>query len=362
MPELLQDWLDAPLRTLPERVLIYGAGTMGTRVARVLKARGVVAEAMLDRNAQDDLREGLPVCTAASWISRHPGGCRAVILAMHNPAHDIGDVEAELRQQGFGPIFTLVDVCNIFPEDFDDCFWLAPRSFYKGHGANLRALDRLLDDEPSRQLLSHTLAFRLGNQVSLPHPEPRQYVPETLPRWPERLRIVDCGAYDGDTLRMLHDAGYAIEAAVCLEPDPHNYVQLVRHVCAHAVSAICLPCAASDAMATLRFNAVGGSSSHAQDDGAISVQAVALDEAFPAFAPNLVKMDIEGAEQAALRGARHMLERHRPALAISLYHRPADLWEIPFLLAGWLKNYRFSIRSHGYNTFELVLYARPRAN
>ena len=43
-------------------------------------------------------------------------------------------------------------------------------------------------------------------------------------------------------------------------------------------------------------------------------------------------MDIEGAEYEALLGARGTISKYRPGLAISLYHRPADLWQIPLLI------------------------------
>ena len=40
---------------------------------------------------------------------------------------------------------------------------------------------------------------------------------------------------------------------------------------------------------------------------------------------DFIKMDIEGAEVAALTGARETLRRFRPRLAIAVYHREGDL-------------------------------------
>ena len=90
------------------------------------------------------------------------------------------------------------------------------------------------------------------------------------------------------------------------------------------------------------------------------IQCVSLDEALPGFAPSLIKMDIEGAEMDALQGARTLIARHCPGLAISVYHRPEHLWQIPLWVNHAMPGaYRLSLRSHAYNDFELVLYAIP---
>jgi hypothetical protein len=70
-------------------------------------------------------------------------------------------------------------------------------------------------------------------------------------------------------------------------------------------------------------------------------------------------MDIEGAEPDALRGAERTIRRYRPALAISLYHAPDHLWEIPLWIAGLGLDYRMYMRGHAHNGFELVMYCLP---
>lgn len=45
-----------------------------------------------------------------------------------------------------------------------------------------------------------------------------------------------------------------------------------------------------------------------------------------------IKMDIEGEEAAALRGATHLIAKYKPKLMISAYHKIQDLWELPLLI------------------------------
>lgn len=53
-----------------------------------------------------------------------------------------------------------------------------------------------------------------------------------------------------------------------------------------------------------------------------------------------IKMDIEGAEQKALIGARRTIARFRPTLALSAYHRPDDPEKIPELVRQAWPGYR----------------------
>jgi hypothetical protein len=79
----------------------------------------------------------------------------------------------------------------------------------------------------------------------------------------------------------------------------------------------------------------------------------------PSFNPSYVKLDIEGAEADALQGMANTIRSARPALAVCVYHRPADLWELPYLVDGLMPECRLYLRAHAWNGFELVLYAIP---
>ena len=74
---------------------------------------------------------------------------------------------------------------------------------------------------------------------------------------------------------------------------------------------------------------------------------------------DFIKMDIEGAEYDVLAGARDVLQRYRPRLAISLYHRPSDFVTIPCYLDSLGLNYRFYLDHHTLYLNESVLFAVP---
>ena len=85
-----------------------------------------------------------------------------------------------------------------------------------------------------------------------------------------------------------------------------------------------------------------------------TIDTIALDK-LPSV--DFIKMDIEGSELAALRGAEGSIRRWRPRLAISLYHRPEDFFTIPAWIDSLGVGYRFFLDHYSIHHEETVLYA-----
>jgi hypothetical protein len=61
---------------------------------------------------------------------------------------------------------------------------------------------------------------------------------------------------------------------------------------------------------------------------------------------DFIKMDIEGMERNALRGATEILKKYKPRLAICTYHRPDDPVEIRKIISEARPDYQFYQASH----------------
>jgi len=173
--------------------------------------------------------------------------------------------------------------------------------------------------------------------------------------------VADCGAYTGDTLlEFVKDAGglgkyYAIEA------HPRNVDELRHTIAQHGLANMTdvYPYAVWHENTRLAFDS-NTSASSVNEQGSIVVEARKLDELLADKPVTLIKMDIEGAEHNALQGAESILRTQKPKLAISLYHKPEDLWQIPQYLTSVVPEYRYWARWHSYRTTEFVLYASVR--
>lgn len=74
---------------------------------------------------------------------------------------------------------------------------------------------------------------------------------------------------------------------------------------------------------------------------------------------DFIKMDIEGAEAPALRGALATIRRFHPKLAISLYHSAADFVRVPQVIESAGLPYRYHLAHHTAGLNETVLFADP---
>ena len=88
----------------------------------------------------------------------------------------------------------------------------------------------------------------------------------------------------------------------------------------------------------------------------VKVQVTAMDEVIKDRV-SFIKMDIEGAELRALRGAKYLIQKYKPKLAISIYHKPEDIIDIPNYIVDLVPEYKFYIRQYSYGYCETVLYA-----
>lgn len=345
---------------------IYGAGTTGRDVIRLLTRKGYVIKAVIDAKSPLDFLEGVPVLRPDdprfSILEKEE---TPIIISVFNAYVSMPALMEMLRQTGWGTIINFIHFHRTFSAELGDRYWLTAIDFYQNQSHRWQSAYKLWADEKSRDLYAQILRFRfLGNYEFSPLPDTdEQYFPTSLPSWTRDLNFVDCGAYDGDTVQLLLNRGYNLSALAAFEPDQKNFKALARKIPAiapHAHPSLLLPCGVAEQTQQLCFQSGQGSGSALSEAGDSIIQCVSLDDCLANFRPDLIKMDIEGAEYAALLGARSLIERHRPGLAICLYHQAAHLWQIPDLIASWNLKYDFYLRVHFYSGFELVLYAYPK--
>ena len=339
-----------------KRIAVIGAAEEGIRLVELCGNHGIEVAAIGD---DDPTKQGLnigPTTVAAvdslTSIDRHT----PVIIASHR----VLKAAERLRLMGFRHVapFALLEVLDpaAFPPHMFYERWLeelfASRDRYV-------ALLGLLADEMSRCVLDALLGFRLtlDAEVLSPIIEWDLYGPSDLLTYSEDEVYVDGGSYDGDTIRLFIGRVHGkFSRVLAFEPDVRTFRRLAANFAGdRRVEAI--NAGLHRRRATLRFHNAATRGSILIEEGAAEVPVVGLDEILRDDRVTFIKMNIEGAELEALRGAERAIKRWAPKLAISAYHRPSHLWQVPELVHNLRPDYRLYLRQHDGGVIETVLYA-----
>lgn len=210
--------------------------------------------------------------------------------------------------------------------------------------------DRLADGM-SKEIYANILAFRLfgeGPEIPTLAQEEKYFPRELFTPSPEE-HFVDCGAFDGQTLRdLLELTGNQIGAYYALEPDPVNYRRLEQFAAGLPVElrekVILSPCAAWNEEGNIPLYALHGPGTFAAPYGGTQAAATTIDRLLDGHRASAIKMNIEGSELAALKGAQETIRRWQPKLMIAGYHKTWDFWEVPELMLR--AEYKISLRSY----------------
>lgn len=348
-------------------VVLYGAGGLGRIALKGLRSLGRPPVAFADRRAtaSSESIDGVPVLGPAEAVERF-GTDAVFVVSIWNAQtdHQYPVTRDELRRLGARRVAPSLALFWKHPETFLPYYCLDVPERVLAARDDIRRLANNLADDASRDVLVRQLRWRVRMDFeALPCPVegPAYFQPDLLPPRQDEL-FVDCGAYDGDSLRVFLSRmqGHAARA-IAIEPDPASYARLKS--CAGALPAgvrervRTLNVAVGRRREKLRFDSSGLASSHVSDTGTIEVDCLPLDEILDGETPTLVKMDLEGAELDALLGGEASIRRARPSMAICVYHRPDHLWAIPLLVRRMLPNHALHLRPHGYEGWDLVCYA-----
>lgn len=218
----------------------------------------------------------------------------------------------------------------------------------------------MLEDETSRRTLECVLRFRCTNDAS---------ALKGIVKWPQYFQedvfgpvedevFVDGGAFIGDTLdqfvKKFSKGQY--KRVYAWELDEYN-LKTLRKKAEKYKNVTVIPYGMWSEKTELHFENTGTSVSALSEDSGESVRVDTIDDLCSEEKVTFIKMDIEGAEQAALKGAINVIKRDHPRLAICIYHSPEDLYEIPFWIKSVVPEYKLYIRQHAKYSGETVLYA-----
>jgi FkbM family methyltransferase len=356
------------LKPFSNRVVIYGAGNLGRRTLKGLGETGIQTLAFADRNSAlwSNTVDGVPVLAPEEAVTRF-GDNALFVIALWHPTRT-GGIDSVVRQlENLG----CKRAISFVPLYWHYCARFLPYYMWDLPSRAIAAVDRiriafeLFAAHPASQSrFVQQLRLRVHADFGCPEAPAAHnaYFPDLFRPMPNEC-FVDCGAFDGDTVRTFDKwTNGCFSKIVAFEPDPINSQALRAFTASQSdlASRIEIRTAATAERAgRIRFAASGGTDAAISPTGDIEVSCVTLDETLNSQRATFIKMDIEGAEVSSLRGAQTIIRRDRPILAVCVYHQQDHLWEVPLCISSNLDRARFAMFGYFMEGLETVCYAIP---
>ncbi len=346
---------------------LYGAGNLGRLARDFLKIAGLECAFVVDRDAAR-------LANDPQWSDvrlLHPDAVtqsdrRDVRLAVSIATSPYEPIERALTAQGFAHVVPFYDLAESFRHRHPlSNGWFAP-PLAAADRDNIARVLAAWDDDTSRAHHLQFLAWRRLREEWTFTAAPvlqcaRFFIPEVAGVLHDHEVLLDGGAHHGSvTEAFLKHVKGAFRQIVAVEPDPANRAKLVDRLQSWLPDdrrIAVLDCALAENSGTAPFHDGLDYASQLAATGRLQVALRPIDAL--GLSPSFLKLHLEGAELAALAGARATLLADRPIVAATIYHNADGIWRTPLWLMETLPRYRFLFRLDAWCGTGAVIYAIP---
>lgn len=206
----------------------------------------------------------------------------------------------------------------------------------------------LLSDNKSKEVFSKVIEFYYNGKLSLlkEMESDKKEAFNNILKLSNNEKYLDLGAYRGDTiaefLKYAENSSYLSITAV--EPDKKNFSKLCDYS-KNLKNVTLVNKGIWNKSCILTFSGNGGRNSalspYGRETEVISINELVDDITY-------IKMDIEGAEEQAIDGAKIILQKCKPKLNIAAYHKLEDFYRLILQIHSIVPEYKFYLRHHPY--------------
>lgn len=332
-------------------IVLFGAGITGEKVKKYLDTNSISVECFIDNNPnkQGKRVRGIEVLSEREVLERIPDA--TIVISC--------DAFKEITEQLVKDGYREEKIVYFEPD------WLNSPG---GQGEYIqKKIDEfqyvydVLEDEKSRDVLvallnykiTHNLSYLEGKADDIP------YFDDELVRLDDKCVFIDAGAFIGDTVRDFIDYTKGeYGQVVCFEPNKENALELNKFIKkTNAPNIEIYEVGLSDKKQSLYFS--GSSEGGRISKEGISIECDTIDNlCYDSVSKvDIIKMDIEGSEYYALLGAKKIIQRDKPILAICVYHKEDDYYKLTRLIKEINPDYKLYFRQYELSGEETVCIA-----
>jgi len=216
----------------------------------------------------------------------------------------------------------------------------------------------LLDDNKSKEVFEKIINFKISFDYNFmegfTNNHDEQYFDKDLISHIPNIRFVDGGGYVGDTLPTIIKNFPDYKKIYCIEPNDLHLSIAKRNFAMHNnIEFINCGLGKEKIISTQNHDKQNNCAHDYQAEEINTIDNLINDKV------DFIKMDIEGAEQDAIEGAKNTIIKYTPILAICIYHKAEDWYKIPQKVLNINPNYKIHLRHYMEGIFETVMYFIP---
>lgn len=271
------------------------------------------------------------------------------------------EVKQKLDEMGFQNI-SYLSLCKYTSLDLvHPPFIMDFAEDYKNNRTEYSLIYDLLADEKSKEIFTKVINFKITFDYKFmqgfKNNHEAQYFDRELIGDIKNISFVDGGGYVGDTATEVIKNYPDFQKIYLIEPIAEN-IRIAKRELGHYQNIEFLTCGISNKKEKLYFNEEK-SFSTLYGNGSESVDVDTIDNIVKEYV-DFIKLDIEGAEQDAIDGAKETIKKYKPILAICIYHKAEDWYKIPQKVLAIESQYKIYLRHYMEGIFESVMYFIPR--
>lgn len=361
--DILKDYND-PIRKKQEeifisqlrdkKVILFGAAWIGDFVWEKLESLGIKPVCFCDNYAEGVSPKGhSPIIRPAQLVSDYPDAI--VILTMDKGKEAVNSqlIELGLPQSNIIKGNTCLEAVYTYEQ-------LIP------HLEGYEWAYNFFEDDISKNIIIQRIScYMLGTSVM--RSECPQYFEKGLFGFSDHEVFADGGFFTGDTsTEFIRQVNGKYTAIYGFEPDKY-VAEKAATLINNNPKITLVPKGLYNEDKVLKFQSTNGCSQasggqivqdQSEDENCVNIPVTSLDRFFSNIdtKPTFIKMDIEGTEYKALLGAKNIITENKPKLAICVYHKPEDIYELPRLINSFRSDYHFTLRHYAHYFWETVMY------
>ncbi len=322
------------LKNTDKPIVLYGTGNGADKIIRRLERDNVRISGVFSSDGfkKNKVFAGHTVCDYATLKEKL--GNMVILVAFGSDRTEVIDNIERLSKESE---LYVPDVPVYGEEIFD-------RDFAVSHIEKLKSVYDMLADDTSKQVFESIIRFKLsGRPEYLFGCESERNEDNEILSLGKNESFLDLGAFTGDTIEeFIGITGGIYKKITAVEPDSRNFKRLCKNT--EVLKNIsCINSAVNDSQGSIFISKQHGRGM-SENAKTVEIPCTTIDALCTEMTPTYIKMDIEGAECAAVCGGEKTISAFRPKMRIACYHRSSDIFEIPLLVKKIVPDYKIFIR------------------